>query len=290
MSALAISMGSSPGWAQVTLLDHFACYELKPAAFVNQVATVQDQFGSVTESVLYPHRLCNPTDKNGGGITDATDHLSGHRTKGPRFARRTNQTVVDQLGTKLLDVTRREYLMVPTSKDGVAQTPPLDHFQCYRVKRSRGTAKFVKQTVTIANQFETTTVTLTKPRMLCAPANKNNSDPTAPAHPDHLLCYKTKGTRFAQETHTLTNQFGTRSALVIARRELCIPALKNPAPPTTSTSTVPPTTTTSTTVVATTTTSTTVTTVTPTTTTSTTTTLYGSPSRAFFESIGSLLN
>src|SRR5262245_33794859 len=45
-------------------LDHFQCYEVKPAFFANQSVTVRDQFGTITEQVRYPHRLCNPTNKN----------------------------------------------------------------------------------------------------------------------------------------------------------------------------------------------------------------------------------
>src|SRR5262249_32848003 len=54
-----------PAWAATTTtttlppLDHFECYELKPGAFVNLSATVQDQFGTMTEMIRFPHSLCN---------------------------------------------------------------------------------------------------------------------------------------------------------------------------------------------------------------------------------------
>jgi hypothetical protein len=286
---------TSTSTTSTTRPDHFQCYELKPAAFTGSTVTVQDQFGAMTEQVRYPHRLCNPTNKNQEGIVDPTDHLAGYRTKAPRFTKRTNQTVVDQFGTLLLDVTRVDILMVPTSKDGVQQQPPLDHFQCYKVKRSKGAPKFVQRTASISNQFETVTVSLLRPKLLCAPANKNNEDPGAPSHPNHLLCYKTKNGPFAESTHTITNQFGLDEVRVIHRRELCVPALKNPqTPTTTSTSTTVQTTTSTSSTTATSTTSTTNTTstlaTTTTTSSTTTTTLYGSPSRAFLERVASLLD
>jgi hypothetical protein len=221
------------------------------------------------------------------GIIDQTDHLVGYRTKAPKFAKRVDQIVVDQFGTQRLDVKRPDMLLVPTGKDGVAQVPPLDHFQCYKVKRSRGAPKFQQRTASVMNQFETVSVMLVKPLLLCAPASKNNEDPTAPSHPDHLMCYKTRNGPFGTSTHTITNQFGLDEVTVIHRRELCVPALKNPPPSTTTTVT----TSTSTTTVQTTstTTSTTVTQSTSTS-TSTTTTLYGSPSRAFLQRIDSLLD
>ena len=177
---------------------------------------------------------------------------------------------MDQFGTLQLDVTRPNLLMVPTSKDGVQQLDPLDHFQCYKVRVSRGTPKFAKRTVSLVNQFETVSVKVIKPVRLCAPASKNNEDPTAPDHAQHLVCYKTQGTRASGGTHLITNQFGTNvAAQVIARRELCLPAQKNP-PPSTTTTTTPTTTSSTTTTTTPTTTSSTTSSTTPTTTSSTT--------------------
>ncbi len=258
-------------------LDHFECYEIKPGFFVNQQVTVQDQFGTISELLRFPHRLCNPTNKNNEGVHDLADHLAGYVMKAPKFTRIANQTITNQFGTTLIDVVRPDLLMVPTSKDGVPiSPPPVDHFQCYKVKRSKGAPKFTKRTVSIANQFETMTVTVVKPVRLCAPANKNGEDPTAPSHTEHLLCYKTKGAPFGQSIHTIDNQFGHDTVKVIHRRELCVPSLKNP--PTTTTTTHTTTTTTSSTSTTSTTASTT-----------TTTTMYGSPSRAFLEEVPSLL-
>ena len=264
-------------------LDHFQCYEVKPAFFTPLTVTVQDQFGTLTEGIRYPHRLCAPANKNGEGILDPTDHLAGYTTKPSPFTKRLNQIVVDQFGTQLLDVIRPENFLVPTSKDGVPLVMPVDHFQCYKVKRSKGGAKFTKRTVSVADQFESVTVTLVKPILLCAPANKNNEDPTAPSHPDHLTCYKTADGKFPSSTHVISNQFGSSDQVtLIHRRELCVPSLKNPA--TTTTSTTQHTTTTSTP------TSTSTSTTSTTTSTTTTTTLYGSPSRAFLEPTRSLFD
>jgi hypothetical protein len=281
---------SSCGGATVQpgCLDHFQCYEVKPAFFASLTVTVQDQFGTLTEGLRFPHRLCAPANKNGEGILDPTDHLAGYATKPPPFTKKVNQTVVDQFGTQVLDVVRPDVLMVPTSKDGVALVLPVDHFQCYKVKRSKGAPKFAKRTVSVQDQFETvTTLTLVKPFLLCAPANKNNEDPTAPSHPDHLTCYKTRDGKFPSSIHTIDNQFGTDQVTLIHRRELCVPSLKNP--PTTTTSTTP-TTSTPTSTTTSTSASTSTSTTTTTTSTTTTTTLYGSPSRAFLEQTPSLLD
>lgn len=275
-------------------------YQIKRRQFSNVPGvTVQDRFGTLTLEVQQPERLCPATDKNGEGITDATDHLTGYRTRRRgSFERQRNQTVVDQFGTLQLDISSPERLLVPTGKDGVAQQPPLDHFQCYRVKRSRGAARFQRRTVAIANQIETTSVQLTSPFRLCTPANKNGEDPTAPSHPDALLCYKTRGERFGDELHTITNQFSSNQSVeVVSRKEFCVPAQLNPGVTSTTTTSTPSTTattstapTTSTTVASTTSTTATSTTVTVSTSSTTSTTLYGSPSRAFVELPPSLLD
>src|SRR5262249_1654220 len=64
------------------------CYEVKPAFSPPLPVTVQDQLGTLTEGIRYPHRLCAPADKNGEGILDPTDHLAGYATKPPQFTKK----------------------------------------------------------------------------------------------------------------------------------------------------------------------------------------------------------
>jgi hypothetical protein len=218
-------------------LDHLQCYEVKPAATSPATVTVEDQFGTLSETIRFPHRLCAPANKNGEDPTapNHPQHLTGYVVTGSSaFTRRFNQTIVNQFGSVTLDVVRPDILMVPTAKSLTGPpaplTPPtIDHFQCYKVKRTRGAARFVKQTVTVADQLENVTVTLVRPFVLCAPANKNNEDPTAPSHPSHLLCYKTKSSpAFGTKEASINNQFGPDQVTLIHRRELCVPSLKNP--------------------------------------------------------------
>jgi hypothetical protein len=274
-------------------LDHFQCYEIKPKTFATlDGVSVQDQFGQHTESVRYPHRLCAPADKR-DEFPDAPthpEHLIGHISKGPSV-KVPNQTLVNQFGTIKLDVVKPDLLMVPTLKTQVPPGPPplvaptVDHFQCYKVKRSKGAPKFQKILgVKVDDQFATVMVDLLKPVRLCAPANKRNEDPEAPSHPGHLLCYKTKNTGFGGKQTFTNSQFGPAQPLLIHRRELCVPTLKNPG--STTTTTLASTTTTSTT----TSTTTTLATTTTTTSTTTTTTVYSSPSRAFLDPAADLLD
>ncbi|MGH7893566.1 MAG: DUF7450 family protein, partial [Candidatus Binatia bacterium] len=207
----------------------YQCYEIKPALTPAITVTVQDRFTSMTETVRFPHRLCAPADEDGQGLLDPVQHLVAYVMGGQVFTGRTGLTVTNQLGTLKLDLTRPNILMLPSAKSLTTVPPPLapptiDHFQCYKVKRSRGTTKFVKRTMTIVDQFESQTLTLTKPYLLCAPADKNGEDPTAPAHPTHLLCYRAKGISFGTLGAHVNNQFGPDDVTLIHRRELCLPA------------------------------------------------------------------
>jgi hypothetical protein len=255
--------------------DHFQCYEIKPKAFATVTGvSVQDQFGQHTESVRLAHRLCAPANKKDEepGAQNHPDHLQGHIVSGPNV-KMANLTVTNQFGDIKLDTVKPDVLLAPTLKTLALPGPTApptdanvpDHFQCYKVKRSKGSPKFQKILgVKVQDQFGTVMLDLLKPVRLCAPANKNHEDPSAPSHLFHLLCYKTKNSAFGTVQTYTNDQFGPAQPLLIHRRELCVPSTKNGA--------APPTTTTSTTAVPTT-----------TTTSSTTTTTVMSPSGAFLD-------
>src|SRR5262249_22578353 len=58
--------------------DHFQCYEIKPGALPPTTVTAQDQFGTQSLTLRFPHRLCAPADKNGEGIINQVQHLVGY--------------------------------------------------------------------------------------------------------------------------------------------------------------------------------------------------------------------
>jgi hypothetical protein len=255
--------------------DHFQCYEIKPAFQAPIAVTAESQFGPLNQTLRFPHRLCAPTDKNQEGIMDPVQHLTGYSTRvSTTVFKRLRQQIVNQFGSILLDVVRADMLLVPTAKNGVPLPPDtIDHFQCYKVKRTRGTAKFVPISgVQIVDGLGSYTAMLVKPRYLCAPADKNGEDPGAETHDPHLLCYKTRLPRLTTivnqfVTKQCGNQLGEQAFDLIRRVEFCVPSQKNPT--TTTTSSTPTTTST---------------------TSTSSTTLYGSPSRAFLDRVMGLLD
>jgi hypothetical protein len=134
----------------------------------------------------------------------------------------------------------------------------LDHFQCYQVKPEDNVQP---EEVVLQDQFGTSTVTLRRPWLICAPTIKN-ADPNKPAgkfpddlrNPiDHLVCYQIhqsggKGSEDEDESKasskgeltwknddrsaddhlevSVDNQFGVQRLLVKKPRLLCVPSLK----------------------------------------------------------------
>ena len=134
--------------------DHFSCYEILPTKFTSiPGVTLVDQFASTVATVTKPHFLCAPADKNNEdpGAETHPDHLTAYIVRNASV-KKLNQTIVNQFGTILLDVIKPDLLMVPSAKavPPATQSPPaptnpaVDHFQCYKVKRSKGSSKFQK--------------------------------------------------------------------------------------------------------------------------------------------------
>ena len=234
----------SAGSALAQGTDHFTCYGTVPASGASAFAaragvSVVDRFGAWTVGVRKPRFLCTPTNKNGEDPSAPAhpDHLVDYQIKpAMRFAPRLAQSVVDQFGHHVFDVTRPLTLQVPAAKSETAPppepvAPAVDHFQCYKVKVSKGTVRFAVRTATVADQFGTLTVDVRKPRRLCVPANKNGEEPGAESHPDHLVCYAIRDRGPARFTPRqglfVHDQFGPLTIDAKRPRELCVPATRD---------------------------------------------------------------
>ena len=234
--------------AQTT--DHFQCHgahitKATPPFIPLKGVTLVDQFGALTVNVNRVSSLCAPTDKNNEDATAPLhpDHLTTYGIAlpkpAPRIAPVAHQTIVNQFGTLVVDVLRPVRLLVPSAKSLTGSppapiNPSVDHFACYAVRVSKGTPRFsVIKGVTVQDQFEASTVNVTRPTMLCAPANTNNESPGADTHVDHLMCYAVVAQRGAPKFSTISpafvsNQFGQETLDVVTRGQLCAPSLKNP--------------------------------------------------------------
>jgi hypothetical protein len=212
---------------------HFQCYEVKPFSFDRRTVNVEDRFANGSVSIRTPDRLCAPSDKRGENPAAALspEHLEGFPSVGSS-TRVNNQTVANQFGTVKLDVIRRKFLLVPTSKSltppppAPLQNPVTDHFECYLVRRSAGQPRFQSiPGVSAEDQFGTHALDVLRPKYLCVPANKANEDPGALSHTQNLLCYKARHrVRFPTLAAFVNNQFGPEDTTLIRRMEFCVPS------------------------------------------------------------------
>jgi hypothetical protein len=254
-SVTAVLFGSAMGLAGPdTSLDHFQCYEVKPSgAFRRDGVRLVDRFGSSTVGLREAFALCAPADKNDEdpSAPSDVDHLTSYGVRpGGSFAPVRDQELVNQLGTVRLDVVKPTRLFVPTAKSLAGPPAPLipavDHFQCYKERRSRGTPRFAAiRDVKVDTPLEAaSSVDLVKPLRLCVPVDKNDERPGVENHPDLLLCYRAKSASGIPTTRvSLDNQFGAQDYLINQRREFCVPS-RQVVPTTTSTTTSTSTTTT----------------------------------------------
>lgn len=128
------------------------------------------------------------------------------------------------------------FVATPTtlvSEAGAQSPPPLDHFQCYQAKTASGTAKFTAiPYLSTSDRFGEWFFSVTKPAELCAPANVEGSDPTAPSHAEHLETYQIKrvpGTGKFPKTlnQVVADQFGQMTIDLLKPERLLLPTAKS---------------------------------------------------------------
>lgn len=210
-------------------LSHFQCYEAHGDRNEMPV-TLQDRFGPSTGTLIDPHRLCAPADKNDESPAAplAPEHLTGYRLKQltPKPAKVFGERFVNQFGTLVVTVLRPDYLLVPSAKDlgdfpSPLATPTIDHFKCYKVR----SARFRRPGVKVTDQFGTLNFDLKKPVRMCAPVDKNGEGIRDPL--THLVCYKerlARGTVFTPAGEVfINNQFGDDDFEIFRPTELCVP-------------------------------------------------------------------
>lgn len=100
-------------------------------------------------------------------------------------------------GKLMVDTIKPDRLLTPSAKD-LEQPVDLpnpalhnvDHYKCYRVKLSKGAAKFPKGLqASVVDQFQQPKLyDLKRPTRLCTPVDKNGEGIKDPA--DHLMCYQ----------------------------------------------------------------------------------------------------
>ena len=235
-------------------LDHFECYQTVRNAGTPKVAlpaslVLTDAFETVTATPKgsAANFLCNPVNKNGGGIEDPTAHLACYKmgyVHQPVFKQR-GVAVANQFEDTTVQVLRRGRLCVPTSVDGVPSATAIDHFKCYAATAA---PLATPASVNLADPlFGTRTGLATKVVEYCQAVSKNGEPVPVPGA--HLTCYKLANLapQFSPMAASVDNQFGTGQAVrARAIAELCVPDTTTTTTTTTITTTTASSTTTTT--------------------------------------------
>jgi len=239
------------------LLDHFRCYTgIAPKTakgqpplpkFTPRQVKLSDEFEIKSANVVAPVAVCAPADKNHEGVIDDDTHLEAYSitsSSTPKFTPK-RQSVSNQLGTLVVDATKVDRLLVPTSKILGTIPPPapdldsidVDHYKCYAAivaKAAKGQPPFPAfkpVSVAVEDQFGTWTVTLTAPARLCNPVQKNAEEIKNPNN--HLMCYTAvmpKSTVFPKPRVALANQFGNEVLDLTVGADFCVPSITAPSP------------------------------------------------------------
>jgi hypothetical protein len=112
------SLSADPGVPDGLGLDRFQCYLVKGAKTRVDDVVITDQFGSITEDVKRPFRLCVPADANGGPILHTDNALMCYvirPARKPRFTGRGPLFVHDQFQARTIAIKKPTELCVPAT-------------------------------------------------------------------------------------------------------------------------------------------------------------------------------
>ena len=220
-------------------LGPFLCYKAKTAKgaprFAARGVALAGTFENGPATVSKPAALCNPVDLAGAGIADAATHLETYKLRpAVKATKQKGLTVTDALGTRVLDAVKLDRLRLPSAKGLEGPVPPLaeppiDAYECYKAKVSKGTPKLPKGTqVTLSDQFEAArSFDVKKPTRLCGPAGVDGGKVLDRAA--FLACYRVKPAR-GEPRHTrralvhTANSLGAEQLATVREDELCLPA------------------------------------------------------------------
>jgi hypothetical protein len=206
--------------ARAEHLDHFLCYTVKASKGSPKFTPItglslDDQFEQGLFSVTAMSVLCVPAQKESEPLTNPEIHLMGYAIKGATVQAtgvpRTNRTVVNQLGALTVNVGAAGRLLVPSLKSLDSDPGPpdpnshdVDHFKCYAVTLSSGSAAFPKGIQKfVVDQFNQGKIySVTGPVRICVPVDKAGEQIKRPQN--ELMCYAVAPvirTAEAQKTH-----------------------------------------------------------------------------------------
>lgn len=165
---------------------HLDGYQIKPGAVFKPVrnVSVTDPFGTLTLDLMKPVALHLPATKSlsappaapvDPGIDDFQCYSVIVSAGAPAFSKRTGIALVDQFGSRTVDVRKPAQLCAPANKNDEApgaETHP-QHLLCYKIKQT-SLPKFTgARPIFVNDQFGPATLRAKRPVELCVRATVN---------------------------------------------------------------------------------------------------------------------
>ena len=220
------------------LCDHARLSSGSPSFLPRSLSSLKDAFANVGAVVSKPQALCAAVGQNGQPVIDPLTRREAYKIKSmDPIAPQTYIRMIDEFGTHVVDLLKADTLLVPTGVGfGVPARAPsrrADHYRCYKVTTSAGTARLPQgMQATVVDQSTARSYEVKKPSHLCTPASENGQIVNEPAV--HFMCYKVAPVRgertqgkIVGQIQTL-NEFGTGRLDTAKEAELCVPAMQTP--------------------------------------------------------------
>jgi cysteine-rich repeat protein len=210
---------------------HLECFKLRPVegasrTKVNREVEVLNEFGTERFTVVDGRTLClasgEPVSLQPPSIDSFKCYTAKTKLRTTKFATRTVD-LMDDIESKETKVTSPAQICTPASVDGKALGDPTTNLACYNVATVQGQGKFRARDVVVNNRFGTQTLTLTKAKALCTPAEV----PPVPSVGgiDHFKCYVAKAKKgspeFKKHRITVADLFETKNTRVRAPSMFC---------------------------------------------------------------------
>jgi cysteine-rich repeat protein len=230
-------------------VDEFLCYQALPtlgSAPLTPVlgVPVVDQFAPRSFDLTALKQICTPSAAGGDGTIDPATYLAVYRARAPSGTPsgldQVNIGLRDAFGTFRVDAVRPSRLLVPAGMDLSADPVPpdsaahgLDHLACYRVRVSRGVARFGETQASVADRFTSTPrrLDVKRPKLLCIPASVRGGEVERADR--YVMCYSAvpaagEPAHVPQVGLFVHDEFGRHRLDTRKEELLCVPAERLP--------------------------------------------------------------
>ncbi len=213
-------------------LDHGTVYFVDDvtAPVIDELVTLEDQFGVVNAWVLDAAAFLNPTEKVHGEVDTPIYNPDHHLTvyyidlEFEEDYKTWNVEVENQFGLQHLTVEGPIALAVPTQKEDHEPPVHLDHYLLYWVTEG----PYIDEYVYLQDQFgDHPEVLVYEPMFFANPVKKTHGDiVTEILNPDdHAVIYETSWGELEKQVH-VANQFGEQTLDVYGPFGLAVPSQK----------------------------------------------------------------